>query len=115
MQNHWTKDDVAAAWQRFERTYTHDPVGYRFLCGHCIQDETDEDALDYNIIGVWLVCHRKYRDWSSEKSYDLAWILEFMQAYHMTIPRYIKRTKFYRKKMKLMRYSYVKRRNFVDD
>ena len=53
--------------------------------------------------------------WSTEKSYDLAWILEFMQAYHMTIPRYIKRTKFCRKKMKLMRYSYVKRRNFVDD
>ena len=101
MQNHWTKDDVAAA--------------YRFLCGHCIQDETDEDALDYNIIDVWLVCHRKYRDWSTEKSYNLAWILEFMQAYHMTIPRYIKRTKFYRKKMKLVRYSYVKRRNFVDD
>ena len=46
MQNHWTKDDVAAAWQRFERTYAHDPVAYRFLCGHCIQDETDEDALD---------------------------------------------------------------------
>lgn len=43
MQNHWTKDDIAAAWQRFERTYAHDPVAYRFLCGHCIQDETDED------------------------------------------------------------------------
>ena len=28
MQNHWTKDDVAAAWQRFERTYAHDPVAY---------------------------------------------------------------------------------------
>ena len=49
MQNHWTKDDVAAAWKRFEHTYAHDPVAYRFLCGHCIQDETDEDALDYNI------------------------------------------------------------------
>lgn len=108
MQNHWTKDDIAAAWQRFERTYAHDPVAYRFLCGHCIQDETDEDALDYNIIGVWLVCHRKYRDWSTEKSYDLAWILEFMQAYHMTIPRYIKRTKFYRKKMKLLLGSLVR-------
>ncbi len=108
MQNHWTKDDVAAAWQRFERTYAHDPVAYRFLCGHCIQDETDEDALDYNIIGVWLVCHRKYRDWSTEKSYDLAWILEFMQAYHMTIPRYIKRTKFYRKKMKLMMWFWIR-------
>ena len=78
------------------------------LCGHCIQDETDEDALDYNIIGVWLVCHRKYRDWSTEKSYDLAWILEFMQAYHMTIPRYIKRTKFYRKKMKILLSSLVR-------
>ena len=74
MQNHWTKDDVAAAWQRFERTYAH----------------------------------RKYRDWSTEKSYDLAWILEFMQAYHMTIPRYIKRTKFYRKKMKLLLSSLVR-------
>lgn len=41
MQNHWTKDDIAAAWQRFERTYAHDPVAYRFLCGHCIQDETE--------------------------------------------------------------------------
>ena len=90
------------------KTYAHDPVAYRFLCGHCIQDETDEDALDYNIIGVWLVCHRKYRDWSTEKSYDLAWILEFMQAYHMTIPRYIKRTKFYRKKMKLLLNSLVR-------
>ena len=108
MQNHWTKDDVAAAWKRFEHTYVHDPVAYRFLCGHCIQDETDEDALNYNIIGVWLVCHRKYRDWSTEKSYDLAWILEFMQAYHMTIPRYIKRTKFYRKKMKLLLNSLVR-------
>ena len=85
-----------------------DPAAYRFLCGHCIQDETDEDALDYNIIGVWLVCHRKYRDWSTEKSYDLAWILEFMQAYHMTIPRYIKRTKFYRKKMKILLSSLVR-------
>ena len=74
----------------------------------CCEDETDEDALDYNIIGVWLVCHRKYRDWSTEKSYDLAWILEFMQAYHMTIPRYIKRTKFYRKKMKLLLSSLVR-------
>ena len=80
-----------------------------------MQDETDEDALDYNIIGVWFVCHRKYRDWSTMKSYDLAWILEFMQTYHMTIPRHIKRTKFYRKKMNSMRYSYVKRRDFVDD
>ena len=71
MQNHWTKDDIAAAWQRFERIYVHDPVAYRFLCGHSMQDETDEDALDYNIIGVWLVCHRKYRDWSTEKSYGL--------------------------------------------
>lgn len=102
MQYYWTKKDIAAAWQRFERTYANDPVAYRFLCGHCIQDENDEDALDYNIIGVWLVCHRKYRDWSTEKSYDLAWILEFMQAYHMTIPRYIRRTKFYRKNMKLL-------------
>lgn len=71
-------------------------------------DDDFELALDYNIIGVWLVCHRKYRDWSTEKSYDLAWILEFMQAYHMTIPRYIKRTKFYRKKMKLLLSSLVR-------
>ena len=57
---------------------------------------------------IMIVCHRKYRDWSTEKSYDLAWILEFMQAYHMTIPRYIKRTKFYRKKMKLLLSSLVR-------
>lgn len=57
---------------------------------------------------ISIVCHRKYRDWSTEKSYDLAWILEFMQAYHMTIPRYIKRTKFYRKKMKLLLSSLVR-------
>lgn len=31
-----------------------------------------------------------------------------MQAYHMTIPRYIKRTKFYRKKMKLLLSSLVR-------
>lgn len=28
MQNHWTKDDIVAAWQRFECTYAHDPVAY---------------------------------------------------------------------------------------
>ena len=33
MQNHWTKYDIAATWKRFERTYAHDPVAYRFLCG----------------------------------------------------------------------------------
>ena len=44
----------------------------------------------------------------TQRFYDLAWILEFMQAYHMTIPRYIKRTKFYRKKMKLLLSSLVR-------
>lgn len=102
MQYKWTKDDIAAAWQRFNRIYVHDPVEYRFICGHYIQNENDEDSLDYYIIGVWLIRHRKYREWSTEKSYDLAWLLEFMQAYHMQIPRYIKRTKFYRKKIKTM-------------
>ena len=57
---------------------------------------------NHQITAVEDVYKRQYRDWSTEKSYDLAWILEFMQAYHMTIPRYIKRTKFYRKKMKLL-------------
>lgn len=64
-----------------------------------IQSEDDEDALDYYMIGVWLVQHRKYSDWSKEKSFDLANILEFMRVYRISIPRYIKRTRFYRKKL----------------
>lgn len=64
-----------------------------------IQSEDDEDALDYYMIGVWLVQHRKYSDWSKEKSFDLAEILEFMRVYRIRIPRYIKRTRFYRKKL----------------
>ena len=75
------------------------PIEYRFLCGHDIQSEDDEDALDYYMIGVWLVQHRKYSDWSKEKSFDLADILEFMRVYRISIPRYIKRTRFYRKKL----------------
>ena len=67
-----------------------------------LMDESDYDlfALDYNIIGVWLIYHRRYREWNKEKSDDLAELLKFMQAYHMRIPRYLKRTKFYRKKVK---------------
>ena len=84
---------------RFRRLYAQSPIEYRFLCGHDIQSEDDEDALDYYMIGVWLVQHRKYSDWSKEKSFDLAEILEFMRVYRIRIPRYIKRTRFYRKKL----------------
>ena len=56
--------------------------------------------LLYNIIGVWLIYHRRYREWNKEKSDDLAELLKFMQAYHMRIPRYLERTKFYRQKVK---------------
>ncbi len=76
------------------------PIEYRFLCGHGIQSEDDIKALDYYIIGVWLVKHRKYKEWSEKKSLDLAEILEFMRMYGITIPRYIKRTKFYKVKRK---------------
>ena len=40
----------------------------------------------------------KYAEWSEKKSYDLAEILEFMRIYQMKIPRYMRRTRFYRKK-----------------
>ena len=32
---------------RFRRLYARSPIEYRFLCGHDIQNEDDEDALDY--------------------------------------------------------------------
>ena len=60
MQNHWTKDDVAAAWKRFEHTYAHDPVAYRFLCGHCIQDETDEDSQQLLLFCYPTVCRTPF-------------------------------------------------------
>lgn len=96
----WTKEDIKESWQRFYDLYYKSPIDYRFLCGHSIQSEDDVDALDYYIIGVWLVQHRRYNDWSEEKSFDLADILEFMKIYGITIPRYMKRTKFYRVKRK---------------
>ena len=74
------------------------PIDYRFFCGHDIQSEDDMDALDYYIIGVWLIQHRRYTDWSDRKSFDLAEVLEFMRIYGIRIPRYMKRTRFYRKK-----------------
>ena len=73
----------------------------RALCGHTIEEEHDWFELLYNIIGVWLIYHRRYREWNKKKSDDLAELLEFMQAYHMRIPKYLKRTKFYRKKIRL--------------
>ena len=100
MYSGWTKKEIKEAWQRFYRIYRKNPVDYRFLCGHGIQSEDDMDSLDYYIIGTWLVVHRQYRSWSKEKLFDFAFVLEFMQTYKITIPRYVRRTKFYRKKMK---------------
>ena len=98
MYRKWTKNDIEASKARFRRLYAQSPIEYRFLCGHDIQSEDDEDALDYYMIGVWLVQHRKYSDWSKEKAFDLAEILEFMRVYRISIPRYIKRTRFCNKK-----------------
>ena len=83
MYRKWTKNDIEASKARFRRLYAKSPIEYRFLCGHDIQSEDDEDALDYYMIGVWLVQHRKYSDWSKEKSFDLADILEFMRVYRI--------------------------------
>lgn len=91
------RSDIQVGDILFSRLYAQSPIEYRFLCGHDIQSEDDEDALDYYMIGVWLVQHRKYSDWSKEKAFDLAEILEFMRVYRIRIPRYIKRTRFYRK------------------
>ena len=66
MYRKWTKNDIEASKARFRRLYAQSPIEYRFLCGHDIQSEDDEDALDYYMIGVWLVQHRKYSDWSKE-------------------------------------------------
>ena len=94
----WTKRDIHESRERIQQRYAKAPVDYRFLCGHAINSEDDIDALDYYMLGVWLVQHRKYRDWSDSKSFDLAEILEFMRVYGIKIPRYIKRTRFYRVK-----------------
>lgn len=96
MYSNWTKEEIKESWRRFYHIYQKSPVEYRFLCGHDIQSEDDTDALDYYIIGTWLVVHRKYKSWSKEKSFDLALVLEFMNEYKITIPRYIRRTRFYR-------------------
>ena len=56
MYRKWTKNDIEASKARFRRLYAQSPIEYRFLCGHDIQSEDDEDALDYYMIGVWLVC-----------------------------------------------------------
>ncbi len=100
MYSGWTKNDFKESWKTFHDLYYECPIEYRFLCGHGIQSEDDIKALDYYIIGVWLVKHRKYKEWSEKKSLDLAEILEFMRMYGITIPRYIKRTKFYKVKRK---------------
>ena len=88
MQYPWTMADVES------------PIICRALCGHTMEEEHDWFELLYNIIGVWLIYHRRYREWNKEKSDDLAELLKFMQAYHMRIPRYLERTKFYRQKVK---------------
>ena len=99
MYRKWTKNDIEASKARFRRLYAKSPIEYRYLCGQDIKSEDAEAALDYYMIGVWLVQHRKYSDCSKEKSIDLADILEFMRVYRISIPRYIKRTRFYRKKL----------------
>ena len=103
MYKEWTKIDIRASKERFYHLYVKAPIEYRFFCGHDIQREDDMDALDYYMIGVWLVQHRKYSDWSKEKSLDLAEIFEFMRIYGITIPRYMRRTRFYRKKNDCLR------------
>ena len=51
MYRKWTKNDIEASKARFRRLYAKSPIEYRFLCGHDIQSEDDEDALDYYMIG----------------------------------------------------------------
>lgn len=89
MYEKWTREDIKQSQERFRHIYQKAPVDYRFFCGRYIQGEDDTDALDYYMIGAWLVLYRKYRDWSRTKSFDLA-----------EIPRYMRRTKFYRKRKK---------------
>lgn len=98
MNEKWTQNDIKESKKRLYHLYINAPADYRFICGHDIQSEENEDSLDYYMIGAWMVQHRKYAEWSGEKSFDLADILEFMRIYQMRIPRYIKRTGFYRKK-----------------
>lgn len=102
MYQAWTREELKEAWKRTCELYSSSPVSYRFICGHCIQCEGDEDELDYYMIGVWLVKKRRYREWSEEKSYDLAWIIEFMRFYEIPVPRYIRRTLFYRRRWRKM-------------
>ncbi len=45
MYRKWTKNDIEASKARFRRLYAQSPIEYRFLCGHDIQSEDDEDAL----------------------------------------------------------------------
>lgn len=97
MQCNWTRSDISKAWDRVLQYYQKDPVICRALCGHEIEEDGDAMALDYWMIGVWLVEHRKYREWSKEKSEDLRSILEFMRTYRMKIPKYVRRTRFYRR------------------
>ena len=44
MYRKWTKNDIEASKARFRRLYAKSPIEYRFLCGHDIQSEDDEDA-----------------------------------------------------------------------
>ena len=68
----WSKKDIKESKKRLHHLYINAPVDYRFICGHDIQSEDDEDLLDYYMIGAWLILHRKYAEWSREKSFDLA-------------------------------------------
>ena len=46
MYKQWTRDDIKDSLERISRLYVKTPIEYRFLCGHAIQSEDDEDALD---------------------------------------------------------------------
>ena len=44
MYKQWTRDDIKDSLKRISRLYVKAPVEYRFLCGHAIQSEDDEDV-----------------------------------------------------------------------
>ncbi len=94
--------DINAIVERIQDASELSYSYYKALVDRIIAEKASEKEVEhlyYYMIGVCLVQHRKYSDWSKEKSFDLAEILEFMRVYRIRIPRYIKRTRFYRKKL----------------
>lgn len=41
----WSKNDIKESKKRLHRLYINALVDYRFICGHDIQSEDDEDSL----------------------------------------------------------------------